>query len=303
MLTFDEKNHVYTLDGINLISVTQLMQKYALAPNYEFVNKEVLEASAKRGTLIHKEIENFNKNGEIGFTNEMFEFKQYVEENNIKVSASEMQLHNDVVAGTCDLLLNMQSDNPIIADIKTTSKLHVDAVSWQLSIYAFLFADEEMYKHFKGQAFHFKANEHLKVVDIPLKPYETILRLMNAERKGIPFNYVAELESENLTNIVSLEALIKGLESKKKDLEKQRDALKEGLLKEMESRGLKSIEKNGCRITYIAATRKKTIDTTRLKQEQPNIYEQYLKEADVKASIKITLKDETKKLEGETKDE
>ena len=59
MLIFNEDKHEYTLDGKKLISVTQLMSKYGLAPDYSNVDPEVLKRKAQRGTLIHKEIEDY----------------------------------------------------------------------------------------------------------------------------------------------------------------------------------------------------------------------------------------------------
>ena len=84
MIRFDEENHRYTLDGKTLISVTQLMKKHGLAPDYSAVSESVLAAKAERGTLIHKEIEDFNKGGEIGFTQECANYYDYVTSNGIE---------------------------------------------------------------------------------------------------------------------------------------------------------------------------------------------------------------------------
>lgn len=58
---FNKENHTYTLDGKILISVTQLMRKHGLAPDYSGVNEVVLQRKAERGTLIHEEIERYIK--------------------------------------------------------------------------------------------------------------------------------------------------------------------------------------------------------------------------------------------------
>ena len=47
MLEFNPDSHEYTLDGKKLISVTQLMRKYGLAPDYSNVSPATLEAKAK----------------------------------------------------------------------------------------------------------------------------------------------------------------------------------------------------------------------------------------------------------------
>jgi len=292
MLKFDEEKHEYTLDGKKLISVTQLMQKHGLAPSYAGVSTEVLNAKAERGTLIHKEIEDFNKNGEIGFTPEMSNFKEYIENNKVKVMASELRLHNDIVAGTCDLILNYGDGCYTIADIKTTYQLHEEAVSWQLSIYAYLTGNPTIKR---GQAFHFGKTGSLGVVNIPLKPMEEIEKLMECERNGVLYSAPIEeivIDDNKVVEIAELEKLIKTLDGQVKAAKQKQDELKGALLQEMESRGLKSFEKGNLKITYVAPSTRSTLDSKAIKEKYPAIYEAHLKETEIKASLKITLKGE-----------
>lgn len=296
MLEFNEELHQYTLVDENtgekkdLISVTQLMQKHGLAPNYAGVSTEVLNAKAERGSLIHKEIEDFNKKNEIGFTEEVAQFKEYIEKNNVRVKASELQINNDIVAGTCDLILNYGKGCYVIADIKTTYQLHLEAVSWQLSIYAYLIGDERITT---GQAFHFDKNGKLNVVYIPLKPMSEIERLMECERLGIIYQpNEIEFANTDITEFVSLEKLIKTLDAQVKEAKAKQENLKEALLKEMEERNLKTYEKNGVKITYVAPSTRSTIDSAKLKKDLPEIAEKYTKETQVKASLRITLQEE-----------
>ena len=291
MLEFNEEKHEYTLDGKKLISVTQLMQKHNLAPSYAGVSTDVLNAKAERGSLIHKEIEDFNKRGEIGFTPEMAAFKEYIEKNNVKVVASELQLHNDIVAGTCDLILNYGFGCYTIADIKTTYQLHLEAVSWQLSIYSYL-VEKPAVTNKKGQAFHFNKDGELNVIDIPLKPMEEIEKLMECERKGEIYKYEVAMDDNQITQIAELEQIIKNLDSQVKEAKQKQDELKGALLQEMESRGLKSFEKGNLKITYVAPSTRTTLDSKAIKEKYPEIYEENAKTTDVKASLKITLKGE-----------
>ena len=293
MLTFDEKTHTYELDGKKLISVTQLMKKHGLIPNYDKVPKEMLHAKAERGTLIHEEIEAWIKKSEIGFTKETANFIQYTLNNNIEIKASELQLHNDIVAGTCDLILNDKGQN-VIADIKTTYQLHKESVSWQLSIYLYLYLEwdyDEWWDSYKGQAFHFNKDGELNVVDIPLKPYQEIARLMVCERKGEIFSQTPEVLNVDLQEVIELENLIKYCESQKKNAEERSKKLKEAILKEMEDRNLQSIEKDGIKITYVSPTTRKTIDSTALKKDYPEIAEKYTKETQIKATLRISWED------------
>ena len=67
---FDENLHKYTVDGKEVISVTQLLQKHKITPSYDAVDKELLRVASERGTLIHEEVEKCIESGECGFTEE-----------------------------------------------------------------------------------------------------------------------------------------------------------------------------------------------------------------------------------------
>ena len=288
-LTFIEDTHEYFLDDKKLISVTQLMQKHGLSPNYSDVPSEVLRAKAERGSLVHKEIEEYIKEGNIGFTNELIEF---INADKGEVLKSEFKVNNDIVAGTVDLLL-YKNNEYIIADLKTTSELHIDAVSWQLTIYAYLLGQiNPMIKVTKGQAFHFNKDGKLNIVDIVLKPFEEIERLMECERNNEKFELKKIASDEQLMQLLEVEALIKSIEEKKKKAEEQAKELRAELMKAMEANGVKSFENDLIRITYIAPSTRQSIDSAKLKKEQPAIYASYLKSSEVKASLRITLKEE-----------
>lgn len=278
MLKFNEEKHEYTNNGKKLISVTQLMKKHNLAPNYDNVNLEVLQAKAKRGTLIHKEIEDYIKEGKRGFTDELYEFIDYEKANAMENMKSETMVCNDIVAGTIDLLY-MQNDKPHIADHKTTYSLHLDSVSWQESIYLYLYLGDlgdkweepkkEEYDEFLADVFHY--HNGLNVKDIKLKPFEEVQRLMECERKGIIYteeieNTLISASENNLIQIATLEQTIKDLDAKVKEAKKQQDALKDALLKEMVDRGLKTFEKDGLKITLVCP--KKTITETNIEVEK-----------------------------------
>lgn len=289
MIEFREATHEYFNDGKKLISVTQLMRKHGLAPDYSMVNQAVLTAKAERGTLIHKEIEDFIKKGEIGFTSELSAFRDYIWANAVTVAQSETIVFNDIVAGTADLVLVSSSGEAIIADIKTTATLHKESVSWQLSIYAKLM---EYFPITKGQAFHFDADGNLEVVDIPLKPMIEVERLLDCERNGIEYRQALTVSDNTLARLYDIEAYIKECEERKKKAEEDAKELRNALLEAMEKGAVKTFENDNIRITYVAPSTRSTIDSARLKKDLPEIAEKYQKQTSVKASLKITLKGE-----------
>lgn len=288
MIEFREDTHEYFLDGRKLISVTQLMRKHGLAPSYDAVPSEVLRAKAERGTLIHKEIEDYIKRKEYGFTNELEAFVYHIKQHDIKPIASEEIVYSDLVAGTVDLVL----DDGTIADIKTTATLHKEAVSWQLSIYAYLWGMAHGATPRKGNAYHFQADGTLKVVDIPLKPLKEVARLLDCERNGDIYTQSLTLSGTALAELVEVESLIKSIEEQKKAAEAQAQELRASLMQAMEQNGVSSFENESIKITYVAPTTRTAIDSAKLKKELPEIAEKYTKTSNVKASLRITLKED-----------
>lgn len=285
-IRFIEETHEYWLDDKKLISTTTLMQKHGLAPSYDGVDPAVLNAAAKRGTLIHEEIENYCVKNEIGFTDELSTFVDYVAENNIKVLANELLVHNDLVAGTIDLVLG---DNTI-ADIKTTSTLHTDAVSWQLSIYAYLYNLTHEYQLVNGKVFHFTPLGELVVKDIPLKPQWMVEKLFKHEENGEIFHYDLDYNQQKLERIYSIENYIKEIKLAQKKAELESDRLKTELLIAMQNQDVKKFETDSIIITRVDEYKKNTFDTKQFRLEHPELHKEYLKETTVEATVKITLK-------------
>ena len=287
MIEFREDTHEYFLDGRKLISTTQLMRKHGLAPSYDAVPSAVLMAKAERGSLIHKEIEEWLKNGEIGFTTELTEFIKHITSNELRPISSEEIVYNDIVAGTVDLVF----DDGTIADIKTTATLHKEAISWQLSIYSYLYCSMHGSRPNKGAAYHFTADGKLKVVDIPLKPEEEVERLLECERKGELYTQALTGADAQLAELAEVESLIKQIEEQKKAAEAQAAELRAAIMAAMEQNGCTSFENERIKITYVAPTTRTAIDSAKLKKELPQIAEQYTKTSNVKASLRITLKE------------
>lgn len=284
-LVFDPQTHTYTLDGKPLISVTQLMEKHGLSPNYNGVDEETLKASAERGTLIHKEIEDYIKKGEIGFTKECAEFVSYAREHNLEIVACEVVYHNDIVAGTCDLVIKEDGEY-VFCDHKTTKTLHKDSVAWQDTLYACL--SGLPHKDY-GYAFHY-TDEGLKVVKVALKPKEEVEKLLECERKGEIYHQELIVEGFELAKLYEAEQIIIKAKEEQKRAEETQKEVYNAILKAMEEQGVKTYETDTMKITYVAPTTRVTLDTARLKKENPLMVKAYERETETKASLRITLK-------------
>lgn len=79
-LTYCEDWHTYRLNGKIIPSVTRLLDD----GTYINIDPKILESAQMRGTLIHKEIEDYLKHKEMGYTDEASEFIEYFTNNKEK---------------------------------------------------------------------------------------------------------------------------------------------------------------------------------------------------------------------------
>lgn len=285
-IRFIEESHEYFLGEKKLISVTQLMRKHELAPDYSNVPTNILENKASRGTLIHKEIEDYNKENEIGFTQELSQYIDLLTNEQLEVIESEKLVHNDIVAGTIDLVLK-KLDQLIISDIKTTSTLHYDSVSWQLSIYLYLY-DKEHYDSYIGKVIHF-SKENMDYKSITLKPIEEIEKLMECERNGETYKF--DKLNYQVQQIEEVEIYIATMQKQLEAFEDKAKVMRQELLKAMLENGVKSYESDNLKLTIRLGGTRESFDSTKFKSEHPEEYKNYIKTTTTKDSLIIKVKE------------
>ena len=297
MINFDEKTHTYTNEnGQVLISVTQLLKQAGISPNYDFVNEEVLKLAADKGTLVHKEIEDYIKKGEIGFTTELHEFINLITENNIKVLASEKRVANDRVAGTIDLIAQYPNGKVAYIDFKTTSTIHKQAVSWQLSIYKDLDKNSEHeidanYDDAELQVWHFLKDGSLETHSVLEVAHPEILRLYDSILTGE--KYELQADQNDIEQLVQAEKLIAYFEREKAQAEENAKLVREKIVDAMKKQGITKFENDKILISYIAPTTAETFDSKKFKEEHPETYKEYIKITNKKESVRIKLKENT----------
>lgn len=302
-MTFDEDSHAYTKSGKTYISVTQLLQKYGLSANYAGIPTDVLAKAAARGTAIHKGLEDYIKLG----TNsnnlpEVSMLEQYVNSRGINtaLSHSEAVVYDDTysIAGTLDWQYTDGSDN-IIADFKTTSTLHMEAVSWQLSIYNFLVCKGDTLSYYlnKLKVFHF-TNGRMYVKDVPTIEYNEVERLLKANFNGDPnYTYVKDTSSvvtdseDKLLSQIMLE--IEMYKKATKELEAKAEELQKPILERMERTHNTRIVTDNLEISYIYETTRRVIDKNMV-ELLSGIYgfraDDYTKTSTVKPRLKVEVK-------------
>ena len=293
-IKFDETLHKYTVDGKEVISVTQLLQKHKITPSYDAVDKELLRVASERGTLIHEEVEKWIESGECGFTEEAEKICDFLFERadeNTKI-LSEQMVANDVVAGRFDVLYT-HAKKLVLTDIKTGNTKHLFGWSWQLSLYKYLY--EKMYGKEIDSLEILWANGDLTVIPCEYVGDDKIENLLNAEREGRLISNVDLGVSEE--ELEDLQELLEEIDKKKEELnvmEGKVKKIKNILYGTMEKNGVKTVDRNKLKITYVAPSTRTSVDSKKLQKEEPEIYKKYVETTTVAGSIKITLMGEKK---------
>lgn len=168
VFTFDERFHVYRLNGEIIPSVTKIICTVA-GKDLSHIPPEILKKAAERGTAIHKEIET----GVV----QSVEAK-WIEQNIVRASCKfEQQFYHIIddftYAGTADIVA---SDT--LFDIKTQKE--ADVLSWalQLNLYNLFFKKKCL------KVLHTPNTGNFSVVDIPLLSMEQIQEVISTYLQG-----------------------------------------------------------------------------------------------------------------------
>lgn len=170
VLEFFEDGHIYLVDGVIIPSITQML-KVRFGNKYQGISRETLQRASEAGTRVHEAIETYCKTGFMEDLPEVSNFRflqrQYkftVLENETPVILFKGDL--PISAGRLDLVLEMDGEIGG-ADIKRTSTLDKDYLSYQLNLYRIA------YKQCYGREWQFLRGVHLredkrKFITIPI---------------------------------------------------------------------------------------------------------------------------------------
>ena len=171
-LEFDEKTHIYRLNGIIIPSVSAIMEPLSNA-KYANISESTLDRAAEKGTSVHNSIENWIKFGFMDVEPEYagyFEaFTQWFEEYSPSIVASEVRVCNRLMmyAGTVDLIAYI--DNKLtLVDYKSTYTLSKMTCGVQLEAYARALSSKGVEVE-KKSILHLKKDGKFEFVDFPVK--------------------------------------------------------------------------------------------------------------------------------------
>lgn len=119
-------------------------------------------------------------------------------------------------------------------------------------------------------------------------PYNTHVPLFNDNNDS---DNIELVKVENGQVVVAQEIVNQIVNFKKEMLKMEllEKQLKEEIKQAMETNGVQSLEFGELKIKYRSASTRTSIDSTRLKKELPDIYEEYSKTSEVASSISISV--------------
>lgn len=141
-LSFQEKGHIYTLDGVELPSVSDLCR---------FLHREIykdapawrMEAAAERGTAVHKATQELDATGraeiEEAYLPYLKAYKAFLQKCSVTWTMTEKAFYHPELgyAGTIDRYGQIDGEAALV-DIKTTSQLYNPLCRAQTNLYRLL---------------------------------------------------------------------------------------------------------------------------------------------------------------------
>lgn len=179
-VSFYESDHIYlNIFDETITGLTSILGKTIFADKYSNIPLYILNKAADYGTKIHSLCQENDMFG--GFS--CIEVENYIkikEENNlIPIENEYLVSDNSRVATLIDVIFESSENSVHLADIKTTSKLDEEYLSWQLSICAWLFEMQNPEVNVDKLFGIWLRKEKYKLIEVERKKNNEIEELLN----------------------------------------------------------------------------------------------------------------------------
>lgn len=282
---FDPKQHKYTYDGVELKGITKVIHDRLFPDEYKDVPEDVLNQAAERGSRIHNAIELFERCGMT--TDNCPELDSYLserekEEQNFLLNHRESEyLVTDSTQYASAIDMVYQSPKGfVLADIKTTYKLNVEYVSWQLSVYAYLFKLVNPTRKIAGLYAIWLSGDKSKVVQVQQHSEDEVKKLLYTNEPMTATEVPTDFNESHLLE----------LKQKAEQAAKAYDEAKAKVLSMMQTNNMQKIDGTYLTITRKADTERQTFDSKRFKTEHEDMYNEYVKTSITKGGLLIKEK-------------
>lgn len=285
------EDHQYWMGDKRLVGITGIISRQLFPDKYSAVPEKILKAAAARGTKVHEDLEMYDMFG-IAESEQAKQYADLKKEKKFEVIDNEYIVTDYTDFATpIDKLVRFK-DTPIgvvdLADVKNTAVLDLKSLSWQLSICKYLFniVNPDITV---GKFYAIWTRNGVSLHEIEEIPQEEVIELLNCEREGRQYirKDVATADDEKAIAVVKQlsDVLVEIAE-----LQSKHDEFKRQLEEMFEAYGVDKWVTDDFTITRVDGFTKETFDGKKFKEDHPKLHKQYVKQTEVKPSVRIKLK-------------
>ena len=298
---FDKTAHTYTdRNGKTLQGITPIVS-WIYPKTYDGIPYEVLAKAAEYGRALHSQIEIYDLFGLVG-GEAVHQYAAIKDDHGLRTIRNEYLVTDyGEYASSIDVVMTDKDDRIVLADIKTTSQLHIENVRLQLSIYAHLFelVNPSVKVSRLGAIWLPKPQYGLpRWQEVERIDSDIIADLMTAYHDGedaAPWREkiggaIVKAKDNTIVALAQMENEIVRIEQEAKRLKDESDKLRAGILQIMADTGGMEYDGDLIKVTRKAAYTREDFDKSRFAKEHPELYNQYKKTTKVKESLTIKIK-------------
>jgi hypothetical protein len=294
---FNQENHTYTLGSKMLSGVTTMMSAMLFPGKYDNVPEYIVERARDKGSYIHECCELVDSLGVEPDSEEAIAYRDLMarlnEQLGIKVEESEYLISdNRVVASSIDKVLS-EGDDIYLADIKTTYKLDMDWLRWQLSIYAYLFELQNPGKYVSKLFAIWLRGSMAKFVEVERIGITAVIDLIrhfdDGEAYESPVKSLARIANELPSEYAEMESTIREISEQADFWAAKKKELTEGIMKEMVAAGEYTWKGETIQFIRRRDTIRKSFDAKQFQADYPELYEKYVTDSPVVGSVSLKI--------------
>lgn len=259
---------------------------------YYSISDDVLAKAAARGTVIHENCRAYDLLG-VEASDEAVHYAKMMSEGSFRAFAHEYTVSDEkYVASNIDVVAEKDGDI-VLMDIKTTSRLNDEYLSWQLSIYKYLFELQNPGLDVKGLYGIWLPQERYgkpKIIKVAEVLTAEVKKLLECDAKGEKYSPI--VGTKITTDIVAMQQTITSVFRELKETEKKKKSIMDALYTIMEANDIKKWECDDFSVSRVLPTSKTSFDSAKFKKDHADLYEQYQKTSKVAGTVRITLKNE-----------
>lgn len=299
VIYIEDTHEYFTNEFKKLHGITGFINDQLFPGKLDGIPESVLSLATERGKRVHKECENIDNEGIEAESKQGENYLRLKNDFGLTHIASEyIVTDNEFIASPIDkVYLGRHSDSVILGDIKTTYKLDMLYLSWQLSIYAYYF--EKQNPHLKVDtllAIWLRGEDTDGIAQVERIPDKEIEIFLQCCKEGLKYvdncsadSYVAKL-NDIPAKVSNVEESVYQLIEMQKTLDEQMNKFKSQLLELMKEAKADNIKGDLITITRKKAYQRESFDAKAMKDKYPDVYDEFVKLSDVKESIQIKAK-------------